>query len=618
MDSYQSVSSIIDTQSMTISYYIPAPPNQNYTLTIGNTYLQIQNPITFNQGSHYKQSSIYPSLNYVYSGGSYWAPGSIIQFSGDFGPNNVTSSVEFNNPDGSKSICTVVSWLTQVLTCKLEQTPITENRIATANITINGFWVVSKFVIVTVLDECNQITNHCSGNGVCNNQGICDCYINQRSYYNNCTKPYPFINSGIVNDQNTTQRSISLFGDFGPFTLANVTIKINHTMNCIFNQSESTQFQMNCQLVSSPTTFGPASAQLDLNGLTFDSTTYIIKFIDNSPPTGTTSTSTSTSGGTKTPKEICEETTQNCYGHGTCNVNGVCQCEDKYNPVDNCLTKFADNTTFNPNTTSPTTKIEVDGVEFGFEIVAIQEIGLDNEILKELLTDSWITNITTTNSVINAVYDLVIANTSLLNTTSVTVNISFSQQPRTVTFGNQQLSIGPNSIKLAVSINGWHYYSNFATLRLVMKTTVNNDQSIEYDCQETKIDPFSYDNYGTLQYLRVLKDNIQFNGRFLDFALADGRTTYSQTLLINQTTIDSDQSSAMIGITLPQCQQCILDPDFTPLLVVNDKSGSCSDDNKWKIIVGCVVGGLGLVAIAVGAVIPTTFMLCPDSQSRKY
>ncbi|EGG25370.1 hypothetical protein DFA_03619 [Cavenderia fasciculata] len=602
LDSYIPVAGpILNTQTNTILYYVAAPPNQPYTLTISNTYIQVQKPVTFNQ--------VYPTVNDVYSTDTYWAIGSIIQFTGDFGTSNETSSVEFNNPDESKSICTVLVWTPQTLHCKLEQIPITQSRMATVNITINGFWLVSQVEVVTVKDECNQLTNYCNGKGVCNDQGHCDCYINQGSYYNNCSKPYPFINSGIVNDQNTTQRSISLFGDFGPYAMTNVTIKINHTMNCNFNQTGSTQFQMNCLLDASPTTYGPASVQLDLNSLTFDSKTYVIKFNNPSPSTGTTTTTTtagtSTTGpGTKTPQEICDETTQYCYGHGTCDVNGVCQCENQYNPIDNCLTKFADNTTFNPNTTSPTTKIEVDGVEFGFEIVAIQEIGLDNEILKELLTDSWKSNITTNNSLINAVYDLVIANSSLLNTTSVTVNISFSQLPRTVIFGDQQLSIGPNSIKLAVSISGWTYYSNFATLRLVLKTTVYNDQSIEYDCQETRIDPFSYDNYGTLQYLRVLKDNVQFNGRFLDFALADGRTTYSQTLLINQTTISSDQqsSSAMIGITLPQCQQCILDPDFTPLLVVNDKTGNCSDDKKWKIIVGCVVGGLGLVAITVGAV----------------
>ncbi|EGG21764.1 hypothetical protein DFA_01650 [Cavenderia fasciculata] len=605
----------------TYQFEIPNLSNGSYDVRIFNNYYS-----TIMKQVAYIQS--YPIVDNFVSTSQYVVTGSILQFNGNFGTALLSSSIiiQNNNSQYNFTVCSTTQFLSTRISC-ITLSPISSG-LATFNITVDGYSIIEQYTIQSAQQQCESDTNHCGNNGVCTPDGSCNCNVNQGSYYNDCSKPFPFATSGQVNDQNSTQRSISLFGDFGPFGLTNSSVTINNTMNCIIDQLESTQFQINCQLVSSPTTFGPASVQLNVNGSLFDSKTYLIRFIKpgggstTTSPTTTTSSAT-TGGNTKTPQEICEETTQSCFGHGYCDENGICQCEDKYNPVDNCLTKFADNTTYIPNPESPSTNISVDGVEFGFDIVAIQEIGLDNEIVKELLTNSWLSNITINSSLTNAVYQLVISNTSILfanTTTQVTVNMSFSQQSRTVEFGNQQLLINSNSIKMAVSINGWEYSSNVATLRVVIKTTTNNQQSIEYDCKETDIESFSYDDYGTLQYLRVLKDNVQFNGRFIDFALADGRTTYSQTLLINQTQISSNQSTAMIGISLPQCQTCILDPDFTPLLVVNDKAGgdcSSSDDNKWKIIVGCVVGGIGIVAIAIASVIYAKMKIKHKRHNKK-
>ncbi|EGG13904.1 hypothetical protein DFA_11665 [Cavenderia fasciculata] len=582
---------------------------------IANDYYSIIVPVQYAQS--------YPIVNNFVSD-PIIVSGSTIQLEGNFGTFLVSSSATIQNSNSqyNYSVCLITEFTTTRISCRVVS-PISSG-LATFNITVDGYSILNQYSIQSAQQQCESITNHCAGNGVCTPDGNCICNINQGAYYNNCSKPYPFATSGQVNDQNTTQRSISLFGDFGPNPLTNSSVRINNTMNCIIDQAQSSQSTIHCQLESSPTTYGPASVQLNVDGLLFDSKTYLIKFIKPSSPggstttTSTTTTATTTGGNTpKTPQEICQETTQYCFGHGTCDDNGICQCQNGFNPVDNCMTKYADNTTYIPDPESPSTTITVDGVEFGFDIVAIQEIGLDNEIVKELLTNSWLSNITNSSSLTNAVYQLVISNTSILADTQVTVNISFSSQSRTVTFGNQQLLINPNSIKLAVSIVDWEYSSNVATLRVVLKTTTNNQQSIEYNCQETDIPSFSYDDYGTLQYFRVLKDNVQFNGRFIDFAVADGRPTYSQTLLINQTSISSNQTSAMIGITLPQCQSCVLDPDFTPLLVVNDKDGSCSskdDDKKWKVIVGCVVGGIGFLAIAIA----TTIYIKKTLTTKKY
>ncbi|EGG23077.1 hypothetical protein DFA_05207 [Cavenderia fasciculata] len=550
----------------------------------------------------------------------YVSVGSIIKLIGNFGTSLQQASVTIQNVvpgQNSQSICNIVDISETSINCTLAAQMT--GGMVTYNVTVDGYSNTYTFQLLTLQSQCQILTKSCHGNGVCTPNGDCICNINQGGYYNNCSKSYPVVTSSVVNDQSTTQRSISLMGDFGPFGQAGISIKINNTMNCIVNAGETSQTNVNCTLESSPTQYGLASVQLDLNGFMFDGKR-LVRFINPSsggtttssttstPTTTTTTTTSSTSGGNpKTPQEICEESTRNCFGHGYCDENGKCQCEPKYNPVDNCLTQFTDNSTFTPNTTSPSSKIDVDGVEFGFDLVAIQEIGLDNEIVKELLTNNWMTNITSNNSLlVSASYQLVIANESVLEDTLVTVNVSFSTQSRTIPFGGQVLVLDPNAIKLSVGVSNWIFSSNVATLRVVLKSTVNIQQSIEYECQKTDIDTFTYGDYGTLQYLRVLKDNVQFNGRFIDFALADGRPTYSQTLLINETQINDQESVAMIGVTLPQCQTCILDPDFTPLLVVNEPGDHCdSSSNTWKIIVGCVVGGIGLVAIVVGTVLYT-------------
>ncbi|EGG19595.1 Epidermal growth factor-related protein [Cavenderia fasciculata] len=523
--------------------------------------------------------------------------------------------------------CSVSQFYVTIINCTIIS-PFSTG-MATLNVTVDGYTIQRQYLLESIQDDCEINTNHCHGNGQCSIFGDCICNINQGSYYNNCSNPYPFITAGKINDFNSEQRLISLYGDFGPFGQNDTTVTINNTINCIIDLSISDQFNINCSLLSSPTTFGLASVQLNVSGLLY-SKGRVLKFIDPSTNPGgsttttttttTTSTSTSGGGGGESPKELCQKNTQNCYGHGDCDNNGVCQCQEKYNPIDNCATKFTDNSTFTPNTTSPSSKIEVDGVEFEFEIVAIQEIGVDNEISRELLTNSWLSSISTNSTMTNAIYDLVISNTSILADTNVTVTITFSTLPRTVMFGDQQLLINPNAIKLAVSITNWQYTSNIGTLRVVIKTTINNQQSMQYDCKETEIDSFSYGADGEIQYLRVIKDNVQFNGRFIDFALANGRPTYSQTFVINQTEIsgDSDQSVAMIGITLPQCQECILDPDFTPLLVVNDKNDNCDgSSNTWKIIVGCVVGGIAFVAIATVSIMYTKKKLIFNIQNKQ-
>ncbi|EGG20712.1 hypothetical protein DFA_00573 [Cavenderia fasciculata] len=461
------------------------------------------------------------------------------------------------------------------------------------NVTI---WTIDGFASPTFTPNyqsprtnCQQTTSNCSGNGVCNINGQCDC--NNGYYLNDCTNRYPIISSGSV-DLNDT-RLISLFGDFGPFGQTNATVFANNTLNCLV--TFKSQQSINCTLPSIPSV-GLLSFTVQVDSITPTIAKDLIYIYPNNNNNNT--------GGNS--KEQCEKETFNCHGHGVCDDNGVCQCYPDYQVDDNCLTKIINNTN-QPNNTAPTPSFNIDGLSFQFEMIAIHQIDIDNQIVFELLTNNWISNITnnTDTTIVNYQLNKTLDNNNN-NATTITSTISFSTKPRNIPFGSQSLQIKANSIKLAVNISQWNYQSALSTLRVLFKTTINNNQSVEYDCQEEEIQSLTFDQISdSIQYLRVVKDNIQFTGRFVDYVLSNGRDAFSKTYLINQTNdIDnSKQSNIIIGIGMPQCQSCILDPDFTPLLIDKSNDGGCDKkSNTWKIIVGVVIGGVALIAISVASI----------------
>ncbi|EGG13420.1 hypothetical protein DFA_11181 [Cavenderia fasciculata] len=396
---------------------------------------------------------------------------------------------------------------------------------------------------------CQQSTNNCYGNGKCT------------------IDAYPIISSGNYNS--TNNKHVELNGDFGPSISnhSNVSVSINNSISCVVESLS--QFQINCTIDQQPS-FGLASVQLQLNN-DLNTTARNILYLQ-SPPSQPSPSPIS--------KLECEKNTSNCYGHGYCDDSGKCKCQHGYSGIDNCLAKYIDAIII-PNTTDPTVSFDIEGTDFLFELFSIQELNFDKNITKELFISNYTWNVnktTTNNHTTNVNYQLnTLSSPSSFNNYStyqpaqVLSTISFSTQPRTVEFGGQQLLLHANSIKLQVNISKWQFSSNLSTLRV-------------------------------LQYLRVVKDDIQFNGRFIDVALSDGRPTYSPTQLLPSTRINDEQSIAMIGIGFPQCQECVLDPDFAALVINPDGYGKCDSIGfgKWKIIV---------IAVCVSLVMITTVLV---------
>ncbi|EGG15936.1 hypothetical protein DFA_09607 [Cavenderia fasciculata] len=598
------------------------------TLQNGPHILNISNPLTYDT-AQFNFTQAYPIISNVSP--NYLVYGTSITINGEFGTAPRTfDSILIQNSTYSVPCTYMGIFNNNLLQCTLyAYAPL---GVTYMNVTENGYWTTYAYSYTTPQSQCNLETNRCSGNGYCNETGQCLCN-NDGGYYNNCSKPYPVIGSGEYNLNQT--RNISLYGDFGPFGQSNLSIKVNNTFDC--SVVDKSQQVIHCQLSNQPN-YGLSSVQLLVDGENTN-VRNILQLRQPNPnnnnggttttnPISTTTTTTTTTSGssTDTPQQLCIQQTSNCYGHGTCDVYGICQCDKDYNQDDECFTKFI-NTTITPNTTDPTVSFDIDGIDFQFEIVSIQELDLNGDVVnnKELLISdyTWIVNASTNNITTVVDYQL---NTTLANPTgnesspsfdyfqsvSVLSTISFSTQPRDIQFGDQLLHINPNSIKLAINITNWQYSSNLATLRVVFRTVIINNQTVQYDCNEKEIDPLSYDSLSSLQYLRVIKDDIQFNGRFIDVALSNGRPTYSQTQLISltQSTSNVNESVALLGINLPQCQSCVLDPDFTPLLIDkgtggNDKcgGGGSAQSTAWRIAVGVVVGGIAAIALATASII---------------
>ncbi|EGG17434.1 hypothetical protein DFA_08429 [Cavenderia fasciculata] len=570
------VLAVVDTNFLYIN--ITNPPDGLITFTISNSYFTAP-PITYN----YTQR--FPIINsFTFLSGGLAQVGSVYLFNGIFeaGVANA-SSIYFN---GDATICNITSVVANTIRCTQLKNIV--GGATTITLSDNGFISRSPFqtVLKTPYSQCTQST--CQIRGTCDVSG--ECVGCKTGYYGvNCAKGYPKLSSGsYVDDTTTKSRIISLFGDFSPEP-TNVTITVNGTWTCTPLVTLPTM--VNCTIQPIPTTTGLVSVDINVNGSTNNAKDFILfRPIPTTP---------SSSDSSETPTNQCPN---NCYGHGEC-IDSKCKCFEGYQVEDNCLTKIINNNTITPNTTAPTTSFDIDGVDFQFEIVAIQEIDVDSNIVQELLTDKWNATIYNDTQTTTVNYQL---NTTSTTLAMVSATISFSSQPRDIPFGLETLHINANSIKVSVNISDWQYQSFLTTLRVIFKTTLSKDQSFEFDCQQQQIDSLQFDQLSSsIQYLRVVKDNIQFTGRFIDYVLSDGRPSFSKTYLINQTdNQDNDQmTTILIGISTPQCQSCILDPDFTPLLIDKSEDSGCEKkSNAWRIAVGVSVGGAALIAASVIAI----------------
>ncbi|EGG19351.1 hypothetical protein DFA_02138 [Cavenderia fasciculata] len=287
----------------------------------------------------------------------------------------------------------------------------------------------------------------------------------------------------------------------------------------------------------------------------------------------------------------CMTRTNNCSGRGKCE-NGYCKC-DSLDWYDDCKFNISNNQiskqVFSSN--NPTISYQYDDYLFKFDLIAIQEVDINNQTIRELkTTGNWYYTDKSTDQLKSLEYQIKNSKGLYENTTIIsTIQASNDNDSRTIQFGGESIYIGNNSIKLSVSIKEWPYsmVSESPHLVVLFSTTINNNQTIiGCDGSIHHIETFqSFQDSDSIEFIRIISNDIQFFGQFLPFVISNNKPTYSKIELINTTRINDQQSIALIGIHLPQCQLCLIDPQFTPLQIDRELfgQGDCSQQPPQKV-----------------------------------
>ncbi|EFA79567.1 hypothetical protein PPL_07618 [Heterostelium album PN500] len=169
-------------------------------------------------------------------------------------------------------------------------------------------------------------------------------------------------------------------------------------------------------------------------------------------------------------------------------------------------------------------------------------------------------------------------------------NVSLSDFP--MNFAGEDFNLTMGSLKYQIDIDHW----NFTSVLNLLEIQLSIDSEVD-ECYDAPESIFVNGTELTGISIPQANGNVIY-GRISRRALLDGvprmsnvvPTTVNQSLTIISTLVSNFQESMVI------------DPDFS-LLIDPMKSGhnKCTEsknDNKWKIIVGCVVGGVAAIGIA--------------------
>ncbi|EFA82123.1 EGF-like domain-containing protein [Heterostelium album PN500] len=369
-------------------------------------------------------------------------------------------------------------------------------------------------------------------------------------------KNYPFI--GAASNLTTNGGAVTLYGRFGSQPLPYILIN-----NVVCAPTSKTDRLLICIVGRVPV--GVAPLYIKSDGYTF-STQMMVD-----------------------PAQIiidCGNTKPLCNGNGDCLAAGYCQCYSGFNGY-YCENKIFDGGVIGENTTKPSPTFIVNGEEFSFNMISIEELDSSRNVIKSIPTNNWNFNTTKNSTKTVTRYQLNHTSSEFIEAT-----IQYSSEPMNVEFAGLSYVLPPNSIKLSISIDGWTYESLLNTLRVVFSTQFDEQNDCSFE--KNSIGNNQIDN--SINYLKIVKNGISFYGKFYDVSLSDGQPTYSFVEVVNNT----NPNDISIGINLSQCQRCFIDPDFSLLVAVKDK---CEEKSKtWIIItVVCVVGSVLLGLIVIGA-----------------
>ncbi|KAM9992954.1 hypothetical protein ACTFIY_010392 [Dictyostelium cf. discoideum] len=426
--------------------------------------------------------------------------------------------------------------------------------------------------------DCSQQLNQ----GSCNNQtGICQCSTNYQG--SDCSIPIVNITSVIPCAVDGGEVSIiGWFGNDKTLSLASYNVSIG-ILDCIITSINQTVITCNVGA-------GKGTKDIKIINSIHPNIIFIGYGLFNY----------------QNPIKTCPN---DCTSpkNGKCNSNtGECECNDSFKGFD-CSTIIEITT---PSTNSSIDK-DTGGATIGNQktnyevsILSLNEISIDGStiIKSHPLEGNWSIDNNQTKTTPDS--NIFIFSQKLINNTC-TIFYTIEEitlKDKSFTFGTTTFKVEKGSIKLSVLIRDYQYQSSLNTLQLIFYSGAIDTNDDDDDCnkKETTINTSNLNNQQNLNYIQISKNSKTLVGRFINQVISDSRPTFMTSTIIND---NNNNKSIKIGLNLPHCFECSIDPDFS-VLVNSDFKESCdkSKKNNWIIPVSVVVSVVGfslLITISI-------------------
>ncbi|KAM9995397.1 hypothetical protein ACTFIY_001595 [Dictyostelium cf. discoideum] len=293
----------------------------------------------------------------------------------------------------------------------------------------------------------------------------------------------------------------------------------------------------------------------------------------------------------------------NCSKNGDCIVNtGQCKCRSGYTGFDCSIIIGGGSGNGNGGLPSSNTTIDNNGTtvinnqktSYQILITKLIEFDVNKNVIQEYpLDNKWITEMKNTddNNNNNNVYHF--SQTLVQSLTNCTVSYTveeIKEKSKNYSFAGYNLTLDSGSIKISVSIYNYQYNSFLNNLQLQFQSSVTSDNNNDCNQQDTDI---QNSNNELLNYITIKKDSKIMQARFLNRILSDGRSS-----IITSELVTKSSDSVIIGLNLPYCTNCIIDPDFSVLVTTSFKNDCGGESERPTYLIPVVVVS-GVVGVAL-------------------
>ncbi|KAN0007338.1 hypothetical protein ACTFIU_000537 [Dictyostelium citrinum] len=308
-------------------------------------------------------------------------------------------------------------------------------------------------------------------------------------------------------------------------------------------------------------------------------------------------------GCTNTTNGKCDTTT------GTCNCNSGWygnDCSSPFNPNSNGGGQVPPTST-TVNNNNGTTSIVNDKTNYQISIPQLLELDINGKVVRSYsLLKNWNYNQTSNNVFI---FNQIISPSGSSTSFTVSYMIEEITTPKNYSFAGYNFNLDKGSIKISLSVQNYPYLSSINNLQIQFESSVSINGEEDCNTKDSSIDGTGNGQQELLNFVNIQKDSKTLQARFLNKILSDGKPT-----TITSEIVSSNSSSIIIGLNLPHCISCIIDPDFS-VLINTDFQTSCDDDDGKR---ASYVIPVAVVSSVVGVCIIGTIIFFIIKKRREY